>query len=83
MNAWQFLAVCGIGIVIGMIGKFRSHWDAIIRAAITGSALVVAFYAPYAWYWRIAIFLAITYVARTTYGGIRLYLERRREGFYQ
>ena len=54
-------------------GKIRSTWDAIIRAVAIATALVIDWNAPYAWYWRVLIFLGIMFVVAITYHGVIAY----------
>jgi hypothetical protein len=64
-------------------GKIRGHADAIIRAIVVGTAIVVAWNAPYAWYWRIGIFVAIMFVLGIIYPAIQRVLAERREQRYR
>ena len=59
-------------------GKLRSHGDAIIRAIVVGSAVAVAWNAPYAWYWRLAIFVAIMFVVGIIYPTVQFALAKRK-----
>jgi len=54
-------------------GKVRSTWDAVIRAVAIGVALIIDWNAPYAWYWRVLIFLGIMFVVAITYHGVIAY----------
>ena len=54
-------------------GKISSAWEAIIRAVAIGAALVIDWNAPYAWYWRVLIFLGIMFVVAITYHGVIAY----------
>ena len=59
-------------------GKIRGHRDAIIRAIVIGVAIVVAWNLPFAWYWRLAIFVAIMFVVGIIYPAIQLTWSKRR-----
>jgi hypothetical protein len=61
-------------------GRIRSHGDAIVRAIVLGVALVVAWNAPYAWYWRVLVFVVIMFVVGIIYPAVqRVLAERRRD----
>jgi membrane protein implicated in regulation of membrane protease activity len=60
-----------------MDGKIRSHGEAIFRAIVTGAAIVVAWNAPYAWYWQIAIFVVIMFVVGMIYLPIQKAIAKR------
>lgn len=51
--------------------KVRSHTDALLRGTIVGLAIVVAWWVPVTWYWKIAIFLAIMFLAGMIVPAIR------------
>jgi hypothetical protein len=57
-------------------GRIRSTKGAIVRALIVGVAIVVAWNAPYEWYWRVAIFFAIMFLV----GVVRQLFIRRALG---
>jgi hypothetical protein len=59
-------------------GKIRSHADAIIRAIVTAMAALAAWNAPYAWYWRIGIFVLIMFLVGIIYPAVQLAISRRR-----
>ena len=60
-------------------GKIRSHTDAIIRASVVALAVVIVWNAPYAWYWRTAIFIGIMFVVGIIYPTIqKMWAKRRR-----
>jgi hypothetical protein len=58
-------------------GKIRGNWDAIVRAVVIGAALVIAWNAPYAWYWRILIFLGIMFVVGIIYPAVQRVIAER------
>jgi hypothetical protein len=58
-------------------GKFRNRGEAVIRAIVMGAAVVVAWNTPYAWYWRVAIFLGIMFLVGIIYPVIQLAWSRR------
>jgi uncharacterized protein (DUF58 family) len=60
-------------------GKIRGNGDAIVRATVVGTAIVIAWNAPYAWYWRIGIFVVIMFALGIIYPTAQLALARRRE----
>src|SRR5260370_38587647 len=60
----------------GNDGRIRGYADAIVRAFVVALAVVVAWNAPYAWYWRIAIFLAIMFVLGLVYPAVQRRLAR-------
>ena len=59
-------------------GKIRGHADAIVRAIVVGLAIVVAWNAPCAWYWRVAIFAGIMFVLGIVYPAIQFALVKQR-----
>jgi cell division protein FtsW (lipid II flippase) len=52
-------------------GNFGSLRDAIIYIVVTGAALFIVLYIPYAWYWRVAIFVVTMFVIRLIYPTIQ------------
>jgi len=61
-------------------GKIRSTTDGIIRGIVVALALFIATVAPYAWYWRVAIFLGIMFVLGIIYPAVQLAIARRKSG---
>lgn len=59
-------------------GRIRSRSDAIIRAMVIGIAIVIAWNAPFEWYWRVGIFLGIMFVVGIVYPAVQLAWSRRR-----
>jgi hypothetical protein len=59
-------------------GRIRGKWDGIIRAVAVGVAIVLAWNAPYAWYWRILLFVGIMFIVGIVYPAVQLALARRR-----
>ena len=58
-------------------GRIGSTADAVARSIVVGIAIVVAWNAPYAWYWRLAIFVGIMSVLGVVYPTIQLALARQ------
>jgi hypothetical protein len=60
-------------------GKIRGRVDAIVRGTVLAVAAFVAVIAPYAWYWRIAIFIGIMFVVGMIYPTVQnAWANRRR-----
>jgi len=59
-------------------GKIRTHTEGIVRAIVVGAAIFIAWIAPYAWYWRVAIFVAIMFVFGMIYPTAQNALAKRR-----
>jgi hypothetical protein len=57
-------------------GKIRSR---IVRAIAVGTALVIAVNVPYAWYWRVLIFLGLSFLVGLIYPNVQHALAKRRD----
>jgi hypothetical protein len=58
-------------------GKIRGYPDAIIRAIVVGVAIVVAWNAPFEWYWRVAIFVGIMVLVGIIYPALQRALSKQ------
>lgn len=59
-------------------GRIRGKLDGVARALVVGAAIVTAWNAPYAWYWRIAIFVAIMFLISLIYPKVQFALVKRK-----
>lgn len=60
-------------------GKIRGTADAIIRAIVVSIVIVVSWQAPFAWYWRIATFVALMFVVGIIYPTVQMALAVRKQ----
>ena len=65
------------------MARFRGFGDAIARAVVVGTALVVAVNSPFEWYWRVLIFFAIMFLIGLIYPNVQHAIAQRRERRYR
>jgi hypothetical protein len=59
-------------------GKIRGTADGVVRGIVFGIAILTAWNAPFAWYWRIAIFVLIMFLISLIYPKVQLALVKRK-----
>jgi hypothetical protein len=57
--------------------KFRGHAEAIVLGLAHGLAIGVSWYAPFAWYWRLVLFLVLMFIIRNVHLAVRAASIRR------
>ena len=60
-------------------GKIKSLIDAVIRACVVAFALFLSWQAPFAWYWRVAVFFVIMFIVGIIYPAVQMAWAVRRE----
>ncbi|MGD0635194.1 MAG: hypothetical protein ABSA13_13115 [Beijerinckiaceae bacterium] len=60
-------------------GKIRSHTEAIVRGLVHGAVIVGCWYAPFAWYWRLALFVFLLLIMGIIYPAVQLAFARRKQ----
>lgn len=59
-------------------GKIRSTADGVVRGIVFSIAILASWSAPFAWYWRIVIFVVIMFLISLIYPKVQFALVKRK-----